>query len=50
MLAHMKERGVTDEDIKSIRTINVRTILGDGDPINQFLALMDLKEFYGTMT
>ncbi|SKA84874.1 hypothetical protein SAMN02745166_01070 [Prosthecobacter debontii] len=50
MLEQVKSKGVTDQDIQSIQRIGIRTIFGDGDPINQFLALMDLKEFYGTMS
>ena len=38
--------GVTLEDVKSIRRVVARTVFGDGDPINQFLSLMDLKEFF----
>jgi len=36
--------GVTAGDILGIRRVTARTIFGDGDPNNQFLALMDLKE------
>jgi hypothetical protein len=36
--------GVVADDILGIRRITARTIFGDGDPNNQFLALMDLKE------
>lgn len=50
ILAEAKALGVTDDDIKAIKRVVIRTIFGDGDPVNQFLALMDLKEFYGTMT
>lgn len=50
MLKECEALGVTKEDIASIKRTKVRTIFGDGDPTNQFLALMDLKEFYGTMT
>lgn len=42
-------RGVTPEDIASVKMVRARTIFGDGDPVNQFLALMDLKEFVGRL-
>lgn len=46
MMEAAQAQGVTGEDISGIRRVVARTIFGDGDPNNQFLALMDLKEFF----
>jgi hypothetical protein len=46
MITEAGLQGVTSEDVAGIRRVVARTIFGDGDPNNQFLALMDLKEFF----
>ena len=49
MLKEAMSKGVSPDDIASIKGVKARTIFGDGDPVNQFLALMDLKEFFGKL-
>jgi len=44
LIADAAAQGVTAADIGNIKLVVARTIFGDGDPNNQFLALMDLKE------
>lgn len=47
MLQRCVARGVTPEDIKGIDDIEAARIFGDGDPVNLFLSLMDVKGFEG---
>jgi len=42
--------GASKEFLKSINEVTARTIFGDGDPRNIFLALMDLMPFVGFMS
>ena len=44
MLADAMSQGVSPDDIASIKRVMAKTIFGDGDPVNQFLALSDLKD------
>ena len=48
-LADAVELGVVAQDIAAIKRVVARTIFGDGDPNNQFLALQDLKEYVGRL-
>lgn len=45
-----KGAGIPPELINSIHRVKAKTLFGDGDPVNQFLALMDLKEFTGNFS
>lgn len=47
MLDEAKKLGIDREFLNSIHQVKAKTMFGDGDPVNQFLALMDLKEFVG---
>lgn len=48
-IAELTVRGVTPDDISNIGKVRAKTIFGDGDPNNQFLALNDLKDGVGRL-
>ncbi|MES2470605.1 MAG: hypothetical protein V4675_25145 [Verrucomicrobiota bacterium] len=50
MIKRLTEKGVTIEVLASIHTVKARTIFGDGDPVNQYLAMKDLEPFFGRFT
>lgn len=50
MLQRAVDRGCPPEAIMGIYRVNVATVFGAGDPVNQFLAMMDVKELYGQLT
>ena len=50
MLRRAMLRGCPPEAIAGIYKVNVVTVFGEGDPVNQFLAMMDVRELYGQLT
>jgi hypothetical protein len=50
MLQRAVDKGCPPEAIAGIYKVNVVTVFGEGDPVNQFLAMMDVKELYGQLT
>jgi hypothetical protein len=50
MLQRAVDNGCPPEAIAGIYKVNVVTVFGEGDPVNQFLAMMDVKELYGQLT
>lgn len=50
MLQRAVNNGCPPEAIAGIYKVNVVTVFGEGDPVNQFLAMMDVKELYGQLT
>jgi hypothetical protein len=43
MVSELLASGVTVDDFSNIKVVKPRTIFGDGNPVNQFLALQDLR-------
>lgn len=50
MLERAIAKGCPVEAIQGIYKVNAVTVFGEGDPVNQFLAMMDVKELYGQLT
>lgn len=50
MVDDLLAAGVLPEDFKNIKRVTARTIFGDGNPVNQFLAMADLTPWYGSFT
>jgi hypothetical protein len=50
MLERAMRAGCPGEVIAGIYRVTARTIFGDGDPINQFIALMDVQPFFAQMS
>lgn len=50
MMIRLQAQGVTLDVLSSVHTIKARTIFGDGDPVNQYLAMKDLEPFFGRFT
>ena len=50
MLQRAVDNGCPPEAIAVIYKVNVVTVFGEGDPVNQFIAMMDVKELYGQLT
>lgn len=50
MLQRAVSKGCPPEAIEGIYKVNAVTVFGEGDPVNQFMAMMDVKEFYGQLT
>ena len=50
MVQLLIEAGVTKDDFANIKRVKPRTIFGDGNAINQWLAMQDVKEFFGSFT
>lgn len=50
MLQRAVDNGCPPEAIAGIYKVNVVTVFGEGDPVNQFIAMMDVKELYGQLT
>jgi hypothetical protein len=50
MMELMLAKGVQPADFDNIRSVKPRTIFGDGNPVNQWLALQDVAQWYGTFT
>lgn len=50
MLETALQSGVHPDIIAGVYKAQARTIFGDGDPVNQFLAMMDVMPFLGQMS
>lgn len=50
MVKELTEDGVLLEDFKNIKQVRARTIFGDGNATNQWLAMQDIKELFGHFT
>jgi hypothetical protein len=50
MVQELTEQGVTMADFQNIKRVLPRTIFGDGNAINQWLAMEDVSKWYGSFT
>jgi len=50
MMRRLIDKSITLDVLATIHTVKARTIFGDGDPVNQYLAMKDLEPFFGRFT